>query len=176
MFKAFATALVILASGPSHGPPDALFDDLRNAPSPVEAESVAADIQAGWMESGSPTVDLLMERAVSAHEGAKLERARALYDRAILLEPTYAEAYHRRAAVFLQGERYDEALRDLNAALSHEPRHFGAWSGLGMILERLGSTKEALEAYREALAIHPFLAPALRAEKRLSRVSDGTSL
>ncbi|NBC21448.1 MAG: tetratricopeptide repeat protein [Alphaproteobacteria bacterium] len=176
MLKAIAIAGMILASGPDHGPPDSMFEELKNAPTEEEAKSTALDIWAAWLESGSPTVDILMERALAAQSSGDLDKARALYDRAILIEPDYAEAWHRRATVFLAQERVDEALRDLNEALTHEPRHFGAWAGLGSILERFGAKQEALEAYRQALKIHPYMEPARRAEARLSKALDGTAL
>lgn len=176
MFKALAVAGLIFVSGPEYGPPDSMFDELRNAPTEQEAESTALDIWAAWLESGSPTVDILMERALTAQAQGDIETARAFYDRAILIKPDYAEAWHRRATVFLEQERIDEAIRDLNEALTHEPRHFGAWAGLGSILERLGAEEEALEAYREALAIHPYMEPARRGVARLSKVTDGTAL
>lgn len=176
MLKALATAFLIAVSGPAYGPPDAMFDRLLEAPSDEEAESVALDIWAAWMESGSATVDILMERAVAAQTIGDTEHARSLYDRAIAIKPDYAEAWHRRATLFVADERYDEALRDLNETLKHEPRHFGAWYGLGTMLERLGSTEEALEAYREALTIYPRLDRARQAAARLSNVSDGTAL
>ncbi len=176
MLKALAIAGLIFISGPDHGPPDAMFDELKDAPTEEEAESTALDIWAAWLESGSPTVDILMERALAAQAQGDLGTARALYDRAILITPDYAEAWHRRASVFLAQDRVDEALRDLNEALTHEPRHFGAWAGLGSILERLGAKEEALEAYREALAIHPFMEPARRGASRLAEATDGTAL
>ncbi len=176
MFNALFMSVLIFVSGPLFGPPDSMFDELRDAPTEEEGQSVALDIWAAWMESGSPTVDILMERAVAAQTAGDRDHARALYDRAILIEPEYAEAWHRRASLFLEEEKLDEALRDLNEALRHEPRHFGAWLGTGMILERLGAEKEALAAYREALAIHPWLEPARRAESRLAKATDGTAL
>ena len=39
--------------------------------------------------------------------------------------------------------------------LKLEPRHFGALSGLGIILDRIGESKAALEAYRRASIAHP---------------------
>lgn len=165
-----------MMTGAAHGPPDEMFDRLQAAPSDEEAEGVALDIWNAWLESGSPTVDILMERAVEAQTTGDPRRARILYDRIISLRPEYAEAWHRRATLFLAEERFDEALRDLNEALRHEPRHFGAWLGLAVMMEKLGSTDEALAAYREALAIYPRLIAARRAEARLRRRTEGTSL
>lgn len=176
MIKAVLLAGALLVSGPSHGPSDDMFERLKTAPSQSEADEVAQDIWAAWLESGSPTVDLLMERAIEAEEVGDAEHARALYDRAILIAPDYAEAWNRRAALFLAEENFSEALRDVNEALKREPRHFGAWLGLGMVLETFGAQEQALEAYREALAIHPNLAPAKHAEKRLARANDGQAL
>jgi hypothetical protein len=41
--------------------------------------------------------------------------------------------------------------------LMREPRHFGAISGLGMILQEFGDERRALDAFRRALTIHPHL-------------------
>ena len=65
---------------------------------------------------------------------------------------------------------------DVNEALRLEPRHFGAWTGLGRILEELGARDEAIEAYREALNIHPTLQAARAAESRLMREQNGQGL
>ena len=117
-----------------------------------------------------------MQRAVEAQNLGDLELAHELLDRVIAIQPTYAEAYTRRAALFLVDENFPEALRDLNEAIRLEPRHFGAWTGLGRILETLGAKDEALEAYREALKIYPTLQVARAAESRLVREQNGQGL
>ena len=176
MLKALALASVILASGPSYGPSDEMFEELKNAPSEQEATSIALDIWAAWMESGSAAADLVMERAVTAQSNGDIELARELYDRVISIQPDYAEAYNRRASVFLMEEKMGEALRDVNKALELEPRHFGAWTGLGRVFEELGAKDQALEAYKEALKIHPTLSPARSAVARLQKETTGTGL
>src|SRR5690606_36059584 len=115
-------------------------------------------------------------RAVDAQTIGDYETARAFYDRTIMLEPDYAEAWNRRATLFLNDENFPEALRDLNGALRVEPRHFGAWAGLGIMMETMGAEAEALDAYRQALEIYPFMAQARQAEKRLSRMAEGQGL
>jgi hypothetical protein len=41
--------------------------------------------------------------------------------------------------------------------LALEPRHFGAIAGIGLIRIAKGEMREALAAFRRALAINPFL-------------------
>lgn len=176
MFKALFTAVFLLFSGAAYSPPQEMFDRLKQAPTDQEAEGIALDIWNSWLQSGSPTMDILMERAVEAQTFGDKKHARTLYDRIIRIKPDYAEAWHRRATLFLENEQYDEALRDLNEALRLEPRHFGAWLVLGSMLERLGSTTEALEAYREALEVYPRMEAARRGEARLREAADGTAL
>lgn len=179
MLKRLLPALALLALTPaaSHAlPSDTMFERLKSAEGEMEAADVADDIWATWLESGSPSADLVMSRAVTVIGAGDLELGRELLDRVILLRPDFAEAWHRRAGLFLAEENYSEALRDLNQALEIEPRHFGAWLGMGYILEQLGGEKEALESYREALKIYPLMPQAKAAEARLSRKAEGLEL
>ncbi len=173
MLKILVLAGLILISGPDHGPSQQMFDDLLNAPSENEANSTALDIWAAWMESGSDAADLVMERAVNAHAAGDLDLALALYDRVIAIQPSFAEAWNRRATVYLARENYAEALRDVNEALRLEPRHFGAWGGLGSVMENLGSSDEALAAYTKALEIYPLFPSAKRGVARIRREQEG---
>lgn len=176
MIRVFLLAALFLAGVAHAEPSDEMFEKLRNAPSDSEANDAAMDIWASWMESGSPTIDVIMERGVEAQMTGDYETARALYDRAILIDPDYAEAWNRRASLFLMDENYPEALRDLNEALRLEPRHFGAWAGLGMMFESMNAPQQALEAYREAIVIYPRMQQALTAEKRLAKLAEGQGL
>ncbi|MBY9066117.1 tetratricopeptide repeat protein [Hyphomonas sp. WL0036] len=178
MLKRLLPALLMLALAPVAAalPSDEMFEKLKAAGDAAEAADVADDIWLSWMESGSPTADLVMSRAADAINVGETELAHELLDRVILLRPDFAEAWHRRAGLFLSEENYTEALRDLNEALAIEPRHFGAWLGMGFILEQLGGEKEALDSYREALKVYPLMPQALSAEARLSLKAEGVEL
>ncbi|MEL6862136.1 MAG: tetratricopeptide repeat protein [Pseudomonadota bacterium] len=173
MFKSLAFAGLLLVSSPDFGPSDEMFEELKTAPSEEEANDIALDIWASWMQSGSDAADLIMERAIRAQSFGDLDHARAMYDRVIAIQPGYAEAWNRRATVFLAQENYSEALRDVNEALRLEPRHFGAWGGLGAVLERLGSQNEAISAYEKALEIYPLFPSAKRGISRIRREQEG---
>ena len=119
---------------------------------------------------------MLMLRGVEATQTDDLELARDMFDRAIRIKPDYAEAWNRRALLFFNDGQYDEAIADLEAALTHEPRHFGAWTGLGMIFESLEEPDAALMAYRKVLEIHPHAAAAQQGQSRLIVQVEGRAL
>ena len=150
-----------------------LLDKLKTVPSEEEAASIEEEIWDAWLVSGSATVDIMMKRGLEYQESEDVQSARDMYDRAIAIKPDYAEAWNRRALLFFNDGKYDEAIADLESTLTYEPRHFGAWIGLGMIFESIDRPDAALKAYRKALEIHPHAAAAQQGEKRLSRVVEG---
>ena len=168
----FAAASLFLAGGP----PDQLFDDLKNAPSPEAAQPIEEDIWTSWLEGDSAVVEVIMKRALEAQGAGNLDKALELYDRAIQIAPGYAEAYNRRATVFLSQDKLDQALLDLNETLRLEPRHFGAWMGLGIVMEGLGAEKEAIRAFERVLELHPNNENARNAIARLRKETLGRGI
>ncbi len=121
----------------------------------VEANRLAAEIQERWTHSGSAAIDLLLTRGQDAIAEGDYVRAithlTALTDHA----PDFAEGWNQRATAFFLMDRYGEAMSDIEQVLILEPRHFGALTGLGIILESLGEPKAALRAFERAQDIHP---------------------
>jgi tetratricopeptide (TPR) repeat protein len=153
-----------------------LLDKLTASSDGAVAASLEEEVYSAWLVSGSPTVDILMKRATDAQESEDLELARDMYDRALMIRPEYAEAWNRRALLFFNDGKYDEAIADLETTLQYEPRHFGAWIGLAMIFESMDYPDAALKAYRKALMIHPFAEAAKQGEKRLIPIVEGRAL
>jgi tetratricopeptide (TPR) repeat protein len=140
---------------------DDLFARLAAAGDETEAKGIAGLIERRFEQSGSPTADLLMARSGEALSGKDAALAVELLDRVTRLKPDWAEAWSRRAAAFYMLDDTAGALADIRQALSHEPRHFDTWAALGHVEMAGGNKKRALEAYRRALALHPFM-PGLR--------------
>jgi tetratricopeptide (TPR) repeat protein len=136
---------------------DTLFDALKIAPDAESAKAIEDRIWALWMVSGSDTCNLLMGRVKAATDDKDFDLAVKLLDAIIALKPDYTEAWNRRATVHYLEKDYGNALADIREVLAREPRHFGALSGLGLILQEIGDDKDALEAYRRALAVDPHL-------------------
>jgi tetratricopeptide (TPR) repeat protein len=100
---------------------------------------------------------LLMTRARTAVEKKQVDVAIKLLDKVVRLKPDYVEGWNRRATLhFLQND-YAKSLADIREVLLREPRHFGALTGLGMIMQEVGDDRRALDALRKALEINPHL-------------------
>ncbi len=136
---------------------DFLFGALKVAPDATSAKAIEQRIWALWLVSGSDTANLLMTRVKSAVDSQDLDLAIKLLDAIVETKPDYAEAWNRRATIYYMKKEYNRAIADIRQVLAREPRHFGAMSGLGLILQDLGDDKYALEIYRRALAVNPHL-------------------
>ncbi len=134
---------------------DNLLDRLALTRDGREAKLVETMIWKQWVESGSPTGDLLLEYGATALNEKDPEKALGLLDALVETNPDFAEGWNKRATLNYYGGRYEQALIDVNKALTLEPRHFAALSGRGLVLEALNRKAEALESYRLALAVYP---------------------
>ncbi len=81
-----------------------------------------------------------------------------------------------RATAYYQAGLVGPALADIARTLTLEPRHFGALSGLGLILEETGQTEAAIRAYEAALAIHPNRPDLREAVERLEEDLQGEAI
>lgn len=134
---------------------DRLFSDLRHQSREAAANRIARQIWSNWSDSGSDTINLLMEWASKAIREKKYPLAEDLLTQVTVLAPDYAEGWNRRATLYFVTNDYGRSLRDIERTLQLEPRHFGALSGLGVILTRSGSDRKALAAWYKVLEIYP---------------------
>jgi tetratricopeptide (TPR) repeat protein len=141
---------------------DFLFGALQAAPDDETAHAIEQRIWALWIHSRSDTANILMTRVQKAIEDKDLDLAIKLLDAIVKIKPDYIEAWNRRATIYYMKKDYGRSIADIREVLRREPRHFGALTGLGLILQDIGDDKQALEVYRRALAVYP----------RLERVPD----
>jgi Flp pilus assembly protein TadD len=84
---------------------------------------------------------------------ANYEAALASVARAIALDSTKAEGYHKRTLLLNRVARYPEAEASARRAVMLSPDESIYWANLGDLLAREGKNREALEATRKAVAL-----------------------
>ena len=155
---------------------DDLFTRLAASKDADETAGLIAAIDGALLQSGSDTGDFLMARAIAAMGTKNLEVSLALLDQLVEIAPDWAEAWNKRATVrFMSGDQ-SGSMADIAQTIQREPRHFGALSGMGMILEQRGFRASALRAYRRVLEIAPQMASAKAAVERLEAAERGQGL
>lgn len=154
---------------------DKLYTELADPENP-DWERTQADILREWSKSGSAAMDLLLKRGQQALEAgdlnAAIEHLTALTDHA----PDFAEGWNARATAYYLAGQFGPSLADIRRTLALNAHHFGALSGLGSILEESGEPKEAMAAYRAALALNPHLDNVRQALERLEKDAEGVEI
>ena len=153
-----------------------LYEKLGTAGSASAAKPIMEAIEELWTVSGSDTVDLLMSRAAQFAKDAEIDLSIAVLDAIVDIAPNEAEAWYLRAKVNVLKGKPERALSDLRRALNLDAKHYRAIADLGLLLEQLGAKKEALEAYRRALAVNPFLEDARLGVEALKREVEGQDI
>ena len=139
-------------------------------------EQIERQIRTEWSRSGSAAMDLLLQRAEKALEDeafdVALEHLTALTDHA----PDFAEGWNVRATALFRSDHYGPALEDIGKALALNPQHFGAMTGLAVILQSIGMEEEALEAWYLVREVHPHRQEMKDAIEALEAKVGGTAL
>ena len=148
---------------------DHLLAVLKRTANQKEAAKISRQIQGLWSQSGSDTIDLLMQWAEDGINQQDYAMALDFLDNVVALKPDYAEGWARRAAVHVQLNDLTLAMSDLHRSLSLEPRNYNALFLVGSILEMTGRNKLALHAYEDALKIYPQMQ---RAQKRVGDILE----
>ena len=136
---------------------DQLFADLKRERNEKAAERIAARISNEWTQSGSASIDLMMQWSQKAIEDQKFDVALDFLDQVVTLQPAFAEGWNRRATAHFMMKNFGKSMSDIDRTLQLEPRHFGALSGLAQIMTVTGHKESALEAWQRVLGIYPML-------------------
>ena len=135
-----------------------LFSELRTTSEAEKAKIIAAEIWQIWSEhSDNDRLSENLKLGIVQMEAGRLRQAEQIFTTIIDSDPAFAEAWNKRATVYFLMGAYDRSKRDIAQTILREPRHFGALSGLGLVETHLGNYDAALNAYEQAIALHPYL-------------------
>ncbi len=158
---------------------DALLEELYQTlaqPDLDDWQVVERQVLVLWSQSGSPAMDLLLDRGRRAMNAGALTVAVEHFSALIDHAPDFAEGWNMRAtAYYLLGE-YGLSVADIRQTLILNPQHFGALAGLGSIYELTDNPAGALAAFRAAQAVNPHREDINSAIERLTIVVEGEQL
>ena len=152
------------------------YAQLATADDEETAKRHASAIERLWMQSGSDTVNLLLERAHQAQKKKNLELAQKLLDNVVALAPDYAEGFNQRAYFHFTQNNFQAAVGDLRRTLALDPNHFKALEGLVQIWRETGNKKAAYGVVKQLLDVHPFASGAKTLYEELKREADGQGI
>ena len=132
-----------------------LFGQLKSADSPQQAVMIETEIWKKWYERDDDEGGKRMSTAVDAMNAGRYTIALNALNKLVDEEPDFAEAWNRRATVHYLLGNYEQSLSDIEQTLLLEPRHFGALSGVGLIMLQVGEEEKALHAFEQVLEISP---------------------
>ena len=136
---------------------DGLFERLAITTSDEEASNITHEIWQRWTANDDPNVSQLMQIGIRALNYSTYRKALQSFDRVIEMAPEFAEGWNKRATLYYHIKEYRRSIDDIKKTLRLEPRHFGAWSGLGLVSIAQENYSGALAAFKKALSINPHI-------------------
>ena len=143
-----------------------LFNDLK-----INNFSLASAVEQKIWEIWSThpnSKDLTMMLTIGSDHvnNQKLEKAIEIFSDVIDLDPSWAEAWNKRATVYYMIGEFEKSQADINKVLELESRHFGALAGQGLVNIELENYEKAIKSYQQAQEIYPSMqSPKIMIEK-----------
>jgi Tfp pilus assembly protein PilF len=134
---------------------EGLYDKLRLATDQTTARPIVDAIKMAWHFSGSPTIDLLLDRAAAAIDAKDVPVALRLIDTAMELQPDFPRAYMMRAMASVAQGDSGRAIDDLRRTISLDPKNFVSYGMLADELLKEKKFKESRDAFDTLLKLCP---------------------
>ncbi len=137
---------------------DTLFIKLRDATDPTAIQSLEAAIWEQWVMVPDMSQRAIMMRGMAEMQQHELKTSIETFTHLIEVAPDLSEAWNKRATAHWLMGNFPASLADICETVKREPRHFGAYSGLGMIRAEMGENARAVAAFELARKWNPHIA------------------
>src|ERR1700744_1311796 len=101
------------------------------------------------------TFDEIYAQATSAMTGGDLARALPLYEQAIKLNPTHAEAHYKRGNALRLLGRPEAAIASYDEAIKNKADYAYAYCNRGTVQHAVGLLEAAAASFDRAIALAP---------------------
>ena len=108
------------------------------------------------LEENQIQLTKLIQQGLILQQQGSFEKARILYEQALMIQPDHFHALQLLGVLFAQIKKYSEAIRFLTKALEINPNHATTHRNIGIALKELNRFDEALLSYDTAIVIKPY--------------------
>jgi tetratricopeptide (TPR) repeat protein len=150
-------ANVLAQNGGSSTMLDTLFAKLQTATDPMAIQSLEGAIWEQWVLVPDGPQRELMMRGIAEMQQRQLKQSVETFSKLIEIAPELSEAWNKRATAYWLLGNFPASLNDICETVKREPRHFGAYSGLGMIRAEMGEYPRAVAAFELAKKYNPHI-------------------
>ena len=134
---------------------DELFNDLKNNDQYI-SNKIEQKIWKIWSThpNNSELTTMLNAGSEFVNNNQLLE-AIEIFTKVIELDPSWPEAWNKRATVFYMVGEFEKSQKDIDEVLKLEKRHFGALAGQGLVNIKLENYDKAIKSYENVIEIYP---------------------
>jgi len=125
---------------------------------------------------GKPEREPVVEARGPGDGGAYFDTAREIAQKLTTIAPNFREALAPASDSGGAKRRLRDALTSLRHTLALQPKNFAALAELGSMLEEYNDKPHALDAYRQAKAINPFIDGVEDRIRELTKTVEGQGI
>ena len=135
-----------------------LFNKLSKSHNVNTANLVEQEIWAVWHKHPK-NINLTdkLELGIELMYQGDYKYALQIFTNIIETDPSWSEAWNKRATLLFFMKEYQRSLDDIYKVLTIEPRHFGALAGRAQIFIELEEYQKAIKDLKRAKKIHPII-------------------
>lgn len=134
---------------------DKLFEDLYKVQDLTQQNKIVSNIWSEWMKVDNPEYQKIMDMIPYFFQTRNYDEAIEALSYVIEQEPSFSEAYNKRATFYFMMGDFENSMKDIEATLALEPRHFGALDGMSRILISYQKYEQAFQVYEEMMSLMP---------------------
>ena len=153
---------------------DDLFYQLKNAENLEDATIIQDLIKELWKESTNCYVRNQLDTGISTLLEGKHEDALQQFSKVVHSDPSYGEAWNKKATVHYMLGQTEHAIRSAQESLRIDDRNFQALAGLGLIEMDALRYDDAIDYFRKCVSLNPWMGTVCsRLSVCLSKVETG---
>jgi len=118
----------------------------------------------------SPNAKDLYDRARYFYKAGRLKDARRLYQKALMLDPSYVYALNNLGVIYVQEGNYSEAKKSLEDAIQRRPEYVDPYYNLACLYALQGEVMKSLAQLKKAASLDKSVREWARKDRDLQRL------